>query len=121
MGIILNQSLKNTISTYAGFGIGALNTLFLYTNFLTDEYYGLVAFILSAANIMMPFTAFGVHNAIIKFYSSYKTKNDINSFLTLMLFLPLVFIIPVTLIGYFAYDTIGGLLSKENPIIITIE
>jgi len=117
MGIILNQSLKNTISTYAGFGIGALNTLFLYTNFLTDEYYGLVAFILSAANIMMPFTAFGVHNAIIKFYSSYKTKNGINSFLTLMLFLPLVFIIPVTLIGYFAYDAIGGLLSKENPIV----
>lgn len=117
MGIILNQSLKNTISTYAGFGIGALNTLFLYTNFLTDEYYGLVAFILSAANIMMPFTAFGVHNAIIKFYSSFKTKNGINSFLTLMLFLPLIFIIPVTFIGYFAYDIIGELLSKENPIV----
>ncbi|WP_179344829.1 oligosaccharide flippase family protein [Winogradskyella ursingii] len=117
MGIILNQSLKNTISTYAGFGIGAINTLFLYTNFLTDEYYGLVAFVLSAANIMMPFTAFGVHNAIIKFYSSFKTKNSINSFLTLMLFLPLVFIIPVSIIGFFAYDTIGTLLSNENPIV----
>ncbi len=117
MGIILNQSFKNTISTYAGFGIGAINALFLYTNFLTDEYYGLVAFMLSAANIMMPFTAFGVHNAIIKFYSTYKTKNSINSFLTLMLFLPLVFILPVSLIGYFAYDAIGGLLSQENPIV----
>lgn len=117
MGIVLNQSFKNTISTYVGFGIGALNTLFLYTNFLTDEYYGLVAFLLSAANIMMPFMAFGVHNAIIKYYSSFKTKNSINSFLTLMLFLPLVFIIPSGFIGYFAYDTIGGLLSKENPIV----
>lgn len=117
MGIVLNQSFKNTISTYLGFGIGAINTLFLYTNFLTDEYYGLVAFLLSTATIMMPFMAFGVHNAIIKFYSVFKSKNSINSFLTLMLFLPLVFVIPSGLIGFLAYDTIGGLLSEENPIV----
>jgi len=116
MGIVLNQSFKNTISTYLGFGIGAINTLFLYTNFLSDQYYGLVAFLLSAANIMMPFMAFGVHNAIVKFYSSFKTNNSINSFLSLTLFLPLMFIIPASLIGYFSYDAIGMFLSKENGI-----
>ncbi|WP_282042510.1 polysaccharide biosynthesis C-terminal domain-containing protein [Winogradskyella flava] len=116
MGIVLRQSFKNTISTYLGFGIGAINTLFLYTNFLTDSYYGLVAFLLSAANIMMPFMAFGVHNAIIKFYSSFKSKTSINSFLTLMLFLPLVFIVPIAFIGYSSYDAIGALLSNENKI-----
>ncbi|WP_418636941.1 oligosaccharide flippase family protein [Winogradskyella sp.] len=117
MGIVLNQSFKNTITTYLGFGIGAINTLFLYTNFLSDEYYGLVAFLLSAANIMMPFMAFGVHNAIVKFYSAFKSKNSINSFLTLMLFLPLLFIIPTAFIGYFAYDTLVDWLSRENPIV----
>ncbi len=116
MGIVLNQSFKNTISTYVGFGIGAINTLFLYTNFLTDEYYGLVAFVLSAANIMMPFMAFGVHNAIIKYYSTFKTKNSINSFLTLMLFLPFVFIIPAMIIGFLSYESISRLLSNENNI-----
>lgn len=116
MGIVLNQSFKNTISTYIGFGVGAINTLFLYTNFLTDQYYGLVAFLLSAANIMMPFMAFGVHNAIIKYYSSFKTKNSINSFLTLMLFLPFVFIIIAVIIGLFSYESISALLSKENNI-----
>ncbi|WP_179319733.1 oligosaccharide flippase family protein [Winogradskyella helgolandensis] len=117
MGIVLNQSFKNTITTYLGFGIGAINTLFLYTNFLSDQYYGLVAFLLSAANIMMPFMAFGVHNAIVKFYSSFKSKNSINSFLTLMLFLPLLFIIPTGFIGYFAYDAIVNWLSNENQIV----
>ncbi|WP_299362423.1 oligosaccharide flippase family protein [Winogradskyella sp.] len=116
MGIVLKQSFKNTISTYIGFGIGAINTLFLYTNFLTDDYYGLVAFVLSAANIMMPFMAFGAHNAIVKFYSSFKTNSGINSFLTLMLFLPLVFIIPTMLIGYMSYEWISTLLSKKNAI-----
>ncbi|WP_339623892.1 polysaccharide biosynthesis C-terminal domain-containing protein [uncultured Winogradskyella sp.] len=117
MGIVLNQSFKNTISTYLGFGIGAINTLFLYTNFLTDQYYGLVAFLLSAANIMMPFMAFGVHNTIIKFYSTFKTKDSSNRFLTWMLFLPLFLVLPTALVGYFAYDTIGLLLSKENEIV----
>lgn len=117
MGIVLNQSFKNTITTYLGFGIGAINTLFLYTNFLTDQYYGLVAFLLSAANIMMPFMAFGVHNAIVKFYSTFRTKNSINSFLTMMLLLPLLFIIPLSFIGYFAYDTIVQWLTNENEIV----
>ncbi|WP_417860568.1 polysaccharide biosynthesis C-terminal domain-containing protein [Winogradskyella sediminis] len=117
MGIVLNQSFKNTVTTYAGFGIGAINTLFLYTNFLSDNYYGLVAFLLSAANIMMPFMAFGVHNAIVKFYSTFKSKHSINSFLTLMLFLPLLFIIPVGLVGYIAYEGLVEWLSNENQIV----
>jgi len=117
LGIVIRQSLKNTISTYIGFGVGAINTLFLYTNFLTDTYYGLVAFILSTANILMPFMAFGVHNGIVKFYSSFKTKKSLNSFLTLMLFLPLVLVVPLGLVTHFAYETIAQLLATENPII----
>ena len=107
MGIVIKQSFRNTFSTYIGFGIGAINSLFLYTSFLSDTYYGLVAYILSTANLMLPFMAFGVQNAIIKFYSSFKTKHTLNNFLTLMLFLPLVFIIPTFFIGVLGYDAIA--------------
>ena len=117
MGIVTNQSFKNTITTYLGFGIGAINTLFLYTYFISDVYYGLVAFILSCANIMTPLMAFGVNNTIIKFYSTFKTKNTLNNFLTLMLFLPLLLIIPVGMVGSFFYGFIGELLSQKNPIV----
>ncbi|MBT8376478.1 MAG: oligosaccharide flippase family protein [Bacteroidia bacterium] len=117
MGIVKSQSFKNTITTYVGFGIGAINTLFLYTNFMSDTYYGLVGFILSTANIMMPLMAFGTQNTLIKFYSSYKTRNSINSFLTLMIFLPLLLIVPIGLIGYYFFDLISDLLSQKNPII----
>ena len=47
MGIVLKQSLKNTFFIYLGFAFGGINTLFLYTRFLEDEYYGLVTFLLS--------------------------------------------------------------------------
>ena len=117
MGIVVNQSLRNTITTYLGFGLGAINTLFLYTNFLSDDYYGLVAYILSASNIMMPLMAFGAHNTIVKFYSSFKTKNTLNSFLTLMLLLPIVLSIPLALVGYIAYDSIADVLTTKNEIV----
>jgi len=117
MGIVQNQSFKNILTTYLGFGIGAINVLFLFTYFLSDEYHGLVTFVISTANIMMPLFALGAHNAIIKFYSSFKTRNSINSFMTIMLLLPLVFIIPFGLIGWMCYDFISELLSNENNII----
>lgn len=117
MGIVLKQSIQNTISTYIGFAIGAVNTLFLYTNFLTDEYYGLVGFLLSAATIMTPLMAFGVHNTLIKFYSSYEHITDRNNFLTFMFYLPLLIIIPVGVIGYMGYEHIVFFLSEENEII----
>lgn len=117
MGIVINQSFKNTITTYVGFGLGAINTLFLYTEFMSDTYYGLVAYILSTANIMMPLMAFGVHNTIIKFYSAFKSKNSLNSFMTLMLFLPLALTIPIGFIGYLGYDTIASWLTHKNSIV----
>ena len=117
MGIVINQSIKNTFVTYVGFAIGAINVLFLFTRFVSAEYFGLVTFIFSTANIMMPLMAFGVHNTIVKFYSSFKTRQSQNGFLSLMLLLPFAVILPTVLIGNFAFETISEWLSKENPIV----
>ncbi|MEK6154215.1 polysaccharide biosynthesis C-terminal domain-containing protein [Flavobacteriaceae bacterium 3-367] len=117
MGIVLKQSLNNTLTTYLGFGIGAVNTLFLYTRFLTDEYYGLVGVILSTSAILMPLLAFGVPNTLVKYYSSFKTNKDTEGFLTLMLLLPLALLIPIAVISYLAHDLIAGFLAHRNPIV----
>ena len=117
MGIVQNQSFKNTITTYIGFAIGAINTLFLYTEFMSETYYGLITYILSTAYVMMPLLAFGAHNTLVKFYSSYKSRNNVNSFLTWMLFLPLLLIIPLGLIGHLCFEFISSYLSETNPII----
>jgi O-antigen/teichoic acid export membrane protein len=117
MGVVLKQSLNNTIVTYIGFGVGALNVLFLYTNFMSDEYYGLVNLVLSASTVLMPVLAFGVPNTLVKFYSSYAEKRTRDGFLTLMLILPLVLILPIAGLTWAAHETIGNFLSKENPIV----
>lgn len=117
MGIVRKQSINNSIITIIGFGIGALNTLYLYTNFLTDEYYGLVAVILATAALLMPLFSFGVHNALVKFYSSFKEKNEVDSFLNLMLFLPMLLIISIAIFSFFANDLIGDFLAGENVLV----
>jgi O-antigen/teichoic acid export membrane protein len=117
MGIVLKQSLNNTLITYVGFAIGALNLLFLYTRFLTDEYFGLVNVILSASSVLMPLLAFGIPNAMIKYFSGFQVLEGKDGFLTLMVLLPLVLIIPIGAISYLANETIGDFLSKENPIV----
>lgn len=117
MGIVLNQSAKNTIFTYLGFAIGALNVLFLYTKFLSPEYFGLITYLLSTANILMPLMAFGVHNTIIKFYSSFRSKQSQNSFLILMLFLPIAIILPLGALGCVFFEAISSWLAGDNPIV----
>lgn len=114
MGIVLKQTFNNIIITYLGFALGAVNALFLYTNFLTDEYYGLVGVILSTSAILMPLMAFGVQNTLVKYYSSFE-KTD--AFLTLMVLLPLVMIIPLGAFAYFGNSVIAEFLAKKNAIV----
>lgn len=117
MGIVFKQSLQNTIITYLGFAIGALNVLFLYTNFMSDAYYGLVNVILSAATILMPILAFGVPNTLVKFYSGFTDDRTTDDFLILMLLLPLALMLPIALLSFLAYDAIGSFLATENPMV----
>lgn len=117
MGIVLRQSASNTVVTYLGFGIGALNTLFLYTRFLTAEYYGLVGVILSTSAILMPLLALGVPNTMIKYYSSFKEGPAADGFMTLMLLLPLAIILPLAFISHFANEIIAQFLAHKNTIV----
>lgn len=116
MGVVLKQSIQNVVVTYMGFIFGAVNTLFLYTKILPDEYYGLVTFILASGAILMPLMAFGVHNTMVKFYSNHQEAEK-DSFFTLMLLIPLLGIIPVALVGLIWYDPIGDWVSQVNPMV----
>jgi len=117
MRSFFKQSAINTIILFIGFAIGGMNVLFLYTNFIHSEYHGLITFLLSTAVIFMPFLIFGMHNTVIKFYSSYTNKRERDTFLSITLVLPLTIIIPSTVIGIFTYEQISNWISEINPII----
>ena len=117
MGIVLNQSLKNTVITYIGFGIGGINTIYLYPVFLGATFYGLTNYVTSCANVIMPLFAIGMQNTLVKFYSQYQTEDEKSRFLSFTVLFPLLLIIPMLLIGLFFYDEILFFLSKKNAIV----
>lgn len=117
MGIVLKQSFVNTAILFLGFVIGGVNVLFLYTHFLQENYFGLITFLLSTANIILPLLVFGMQHTVIKYYFSYKTKIEKDSFLITTLLIPLIVIIPFGLVGAYFYETISNWLSVENPFI----
>jgi O-antigen/teichoic acid export membrane protein len=117
MGIVLKQSIKNTLTIYGAFAIGGVNALFLYTSFLEDTYYGLVTFLLSTANLLMPLVAFGVQYTILKFYSAYTSKEEKDKFLSIALILPLLVALPIGFLGVLFYDGISSYLSIKNPVV----
>ena len=114
MGIVLRQSFRNVIATYFGFAIGALNTLFLFTYFLSKSEYGLVSYVTSTATILSPLIAFGVHNTLIRYYTAYQDKKEQARFSLMLCFLPLLIIVPATFIGVSCYEEIAQWLSAKN-------
>ncbi len=117
MGIVFKQSFKNTLIIYLGFLIGGINTIFLYTRILKDDYYGLVTFVLSSSNLIMPITAFGVHFTVVKFFSSYKTKQEKDTFLSFALLLPLFFALLIGLTWDHFHTWIMSFVAKENQLV----
>ena len=117
MGIVLNQSFKNTIITYIGFAIGGFNTIYLYPVFLGATYYGLTNYIVSSANVIMPLFAIGMQNTLVKFYSQCETNEQRSRFLSFTVLFPFLVIIPMLLGGFYFFDDILFFLSKKNIIV----
>ena len=118
MNMITTQSSKNLLSIMFAFCIGAVNTLVLYPHFFGASNQGLVVFLLSSSNLLMPLIGFGVAQTVIKFHSGY-AKTEQQNFLSFIVIVPLLVVLPFGFLAIYFHDTIATLLSVENPIIAT--
>ena len=117
MGIVAKQTFLNVIIICIAFAIGGFNTLVFYPLFLSAEDYGLVVFLLATSNLLMPLIGFGVHQTIIRFFSSYNTKDEQQKFMSSVILLPLFIALVVGVIGVVFYHSISAALSIQNPVI----
>ncbi len=114
MGIVLKQSFRNTIIIYSAFLIGGINTIVFYPEFLESKFYGLVVYLLSTSNIIMPFLAFGAHFTMVKFFSSYETKEQKDKFLSSLIFLPLIIALPLGFLWDYMHELIISRVTEDN-------
>ena len=117
MGIVFKQTSWNIVTITIAILIGGINTLYFYPEFLREQYYGLVVFLLATSNLLQPLMSFGAQHTIIKFFSSFKNSKEKDEFLSSIIFLPLFFILPICFLVVQFHDLIAEFLSVKNPII----
>ena len=74
MGIIQRDSIRITVISYIGAGIGYLNKILLFTNFLTAEQVGLANILISIAAVYSQFSGLGMTGVAIRFFPYFKDK-----------------------------------------------
>lgn len=114
MGIVKSQSVKNLITTYAGFVIGAVNTILLYPHFMGKTYYGVVMAVLATGSLLSAFVNFGMPDTLIKFFSGYKSEDDKRRLLGLALITPIFTGFLFGLFGLVFYQSIQDYFA-ESP------
>ena len=79
MGIVRNQSIKNSISFYIGMSIGAVNTILIYPNVFKNnpEHFGLIQVLVAYAIVISTFTTVGIPTTFMRFFPSIKEKGQL--------------------------------------------
>lgn len=91
MGIIIRQSVQNTVISYVGISLGFVVTIFMYPNILTTEQYGLTRVLISMAVVGSQLANFGINNTIVRFFPYFRDREkNHNGFLFIALTVPLV-------------------------------
>lgn len=114
MGIIARQSIKNSVFTYLGFALGALNTMILMPAAMAKEQVGLLQAMTSYTNIVIAFLTLGMPMVIVRFFGEYRDKGKAGNLLSFAVMVPF----SVFSLGVFFYlffkDEILNLITKEH-------
>ncbi|MFZ4740854.1 MAG: lipopolysaccharide biosynthesis protein [Bacteroidales bacterium] len=119
MGIIIRQSLKGSIVTYAGSFLGFLTTAFVVTYFLTPEQFGLTRVLFEAAFLMSVFVQLGLSSSAIKFFPQFKTEDGRNHGFVFYLFtIPILGIIVFGLLYVLFKHPISNYFSANSALFV---
>ncbi|MFH0865916.1 MAG: oligosaccharide flippase family protein [Bacteroidota bacterium] len=118
MGIIKKQAIVNTVITYAGLMLGAVNILWLMPKGLSPQEVGLRSLLLSSAFLISPLARIGFNKVIIKFYPKFKNsdKKD-HGFLFIILIIPFAGFLLITLLFLIFKQPIFSLFEAKSAIV----
>ena len=74
MGVIQRQGIKNSIVSYIGVLIGAVNYIFIYP-LISTEQLGVIQFIMLSANFLGPTAILGLSSTVIKYFPLFRDKD----------------------------------------------
>lgn len=118
MGVIAKQSIKGALANYLGVLIGAVTTLFVVTDLLSQEEIGLTRVLVDAAMLFSGLAQLGTNASILKFYPKFKdpASRD-HGFFGWTLLLPLVGFALISLLFLAFKSSIVGYYSADSPLL----
>ena len=113
MGVVRNQSIKNSISFYIGMAIGALNTIVIYPNTFNDspEHLGLLQVILAYSLVLSTFTTLGIPKTFMRYFPEIKQKGQLYFF---ALIVPLLGFLLTSLVYFSFKENIFQLMGTDS-------
>ncbi len=78
MGIIIKQSIRNSIISYSGALLGAVNVLIIYERMLLPEELGQMKYIIATAFLIIPMVIMGANSIILRFYPRFENAEKKN-------------------------------------------
>ncbi|MEX0660774.1 MAG: oligosaccharide flippase family protein [Balneolaceae bacterium] len=119
MGIVVRQSLLNSLITYTGIGLGFVLTILLYPHILDPDQYGLTRILISASMISAQFAHLGVRQSIIKYFPFFtRTNTEKHGLLFWTFLIPLVGFILFGLMFWLFQDAILNYYRQESPLFL---
>ena len=119
MGVVAKQTFYNLLSIGLAFFLGAVNTLYMYPNFMGSRFQGVVIALLAYSNLVQPFISFGLQHAIIKYYSSFSNKKERDSLLIFSIWSPLLILSLIFFYLYFFSSSLVSNISSKEPLLST--
>lgn len=117
MGIVIRQSIKATIVSYAGAVLGAFLVVFLYPKSLNPEQIGLTRVLIESALLFSFFAQFGMTSVAIRFFPYFKNnENNNNGFQFILFIFPLIGFILFTCFFFSFEDYIISIFSEKSSL-----
>jgi len=116
MGVIKKEGIKQSIVTYIGVLFGAVNTMYFYPKYFTEEELGLFRFLMDSALLLLPFVSLGITNLSIRMFPKFKNEenghNGLLYFLFVGVFIGYAIFLVCFLMAYPIFE--GFFMDKSN-------
>jgi O-antigen/teichoic acid export membrane protein len=119
MGIVQRDSIRITVISYLGAGIGYLNKILLFTNFLTLEQVGLANILIAIGAVYAQFSGMGMTGVAIKFFPYFKDKEkNHHGFLFWTSLISLFGFLIITLLFLLFQKPVIQYYSEKSPLLV---
>jgi len=118
MGIIIRQSIQNTLLSYAGAGLGILNVMFLMPRLMEDERVGYIQLTNSVAMLLSVVILFGLSSGLLRYYPKFSRQGRLAALFRFLAHTLLRVALPLAVAYLLLWPVAHHLLQARSPLFL---